>query len=53
MPCSAPRLNPTHRLMDLWEEEMAAAGEDLFHKREAFVSEPRAGVSGHLPYNQR
>ena len=30
---------PDAQLMDLWEEEMAAAGEDLFHKREAFVSE--------------
>ena len=30
---------PDMGLMELWEEEMASAGEELFHKREAFVNE--------------
>ncbi len=30
---------PDMSLMELWEEEMAASGEELFHKREAFVNE--------------
>ena len=30
---------PDATLMDLWEEQMAEAGEEVFHKREAFVQE--------------
>jgi DNA replication and repair protein RecF len=30
---------PDASLMDLWEEEMASAGEEVFHKRSQFVEE--------------